>query len=157
MQQQNDLPEWQRQVLDDLLAERQRQDEQWGPDRRLGSGLWMLITGEEFGEIGDALVESPQMSNLYEEIVQTAAVLVCWAEQIERHPNFVPSAGERSEYERPGIWYILLVRIIGRIGRLVMEHESPDRMARQLDQMSRLVADWREDLLKEVNAHEQQQ
>ena len=73
-------------VLDHIRAERKRQIAKHG-DHWRDAGTWALIRNEETGEVARAdlernlLVELDHQA-LYEELVQTAAVAVAWAEQV---------------------------------------------------------------------------
>ena len=73
-------------VLDHIRAERERQIAKHG-DHRRDAGTWALILNEETGEVARAALEcNPEAERdhqvLYEELVQTAAVAVAWAEQV---------------------------------------------------------------------------
>ena len=83
-------------VLGDIARERQRQDERWGADRQLDDTLWYTILGEEYGEVGRAILEgmdggdeanAPEPTgepdqHLYNELIQVAAVAACHAEAV---------------------------------------------------------------------------
>lgn len=71
-------------VYVDIDAERCRQDKKWGPNRRLSGMLWVLIAGEEMGEVCRSLLQCQGDDDLYAEVTQAAAVLVAWLEQMER-------------------------------------------------------------------------
>lgn len=68
-------------VLDSITEERIRQDEKWGSQRELPSGTWYLILGEEFGEVGNAVLEGSP--TLRDELVQVAAVATAWIEALD--------------------------------------------------------------------------
>ena len=73
-------------VLDHIRAERERQIAKYG-DHRRDASTWALILNEETGEVARAVSECNQIVErdhqaLYEELVQTAAVAVAWAEQV---------------------------------------------------------------------------
>ena len=74
-------------VLDHIRAERERQIAKYG-DHWRDAGTWALILNEETGEVARAALEcNPDCVErdhqaLYEELVQTAAVAVAWAEQV---------------------------------------------------------------------------
>ena len=85
-------------VLDDVKAERRRQDEKWGVQNHAGP-VWALIMGEEIGEYNEALLEIlfndeqpegmtfdefkiAQVAHLRDEIIQACAVGVAWVEAI---------------------------------------------------------------------------
>ena len=73
-------------VLDHIRAERERQIAKHG-DHRRDAGTCALILNEETGEVARAVLECNQLverdhQTLYEELVQTAAVAVAWAEQV---------------------------------------------------------------------------
>lgn len=69
-------------TLNDVIAERARQDAKWGADRRLGRGAWHLILSEEVGEVAKAALERDP--GLRDELIQVAAVAIAWAEAIDR-------------------------------------------------------------------------
>ena len=73
-------------VLDHIRAERERQIAKHGEHWR-DAGTWALILNEETGEVARADLEcnwcvERDHQALYEELVQTAAVAVAWAEQV---------------------------------------------------------------------------
>ena len=72
-----------RQVLDAILAERDRQDEKWGRQRP-PHDQWMTMLVEEVGESA-AEIEKYRYtgsSKLLEEVTQVAAVAAAWMEQL---------------------------------------------------------------------------
>lgn len=75
------------QVNDDIYKERERQNAKWGPQRHPHE-TWYVIAAEEGGEVAQAIQANKgwgkptDAQNLYEEIVQQAAVLQAFAEQV---------------------------------------------------------------------------
>jgi len=69
-------------IFEAIRAERKRQDEKWGADRRINSLYWLGILTEEVGEVAKALIEF-QSEQAEKELVQCAAVIVCWLEQYQ--------------------------------------------------------------------------
>ncbi len=71
-----------RHPIKDILEERERQDEKWGPVPRLGhtSGKWLKILMEEIGEYCEAELEGIGYYAEEKELIQAAAVLVAWLE-----------------------------------------------------------------------------
>jgi NTP pyrophosphatase (non-canonical NTP hydrolase) len=74
-------------ILADILHERQCQDERWGEQNHQDS-IWMLIHGEEYGEVCKAILESSfgneSKENIREELVQLAATCIAHIECIDR-------------------------------------------------------------------------
>ena len=73
-------------VLNHIQAERERQVAKHG-DYWRDAGTWALILNEETGEVARAALECKPFVErdhqaLYEELVQTAAVAMAWAEQV---------------------------------------------------------------------------
>jgi hypothetical protein len=76
-------------VLEDVEAERIRQNKKWGVQRH-PLPVWMTILGEEFGESCQAVqsyinmvsAKESDSDDLYEELIHTAAVAVAAAEQV---------------------------------------------------------------------------
>lgn len=64
-----------------INIERDRQDGKWGSQRDHDPLFWYAILAEEAGEVANALLERKSPVELLSEIVQVAAVAVCWAEQ----------------------------------------------------------------------------
>jgi NTP pyrophosphatase (non-canonical NTP hydrolase) len=62
-----------------INAERARQDAKWGAGRHLRAELWTTILAEEFGEVAKAVLEG-DVVGVREELVQVAAVAICWLE-----------------------------------------------------------------------------
>ena len=81
-------------VLNDILNERTRQDEKWGADRTQHPAIWHTILSEEVGEVAqevlDTTFEDAATDNLYEELIQVAAVAVAWAEAVQRERDTAP-------------------------------------------------------------------
>jgi len=73
----------QRKLFDDILAERARQDEKWGPDRNQMAEKWHLIVSEEVGEFADATL-SEHFERQRHELVQVAASALAALEAHER-------------------------------------------------------------------------
>lgn len=71
------------QVLADVNQERVRQDILWGvQDHDIDH--WVVILGEEFGEVCRAAFEKLPSARLREEIIQVAAVAVAMVESLDR-------------------------------------------------------------------------
>ena len=70
-------------VLEDVLAERERQDSMWGDQKTNLDETWALIALEELGEVAKDLNDD-KLETAYVEIIQTAAVLFAWAESLRR-------------------------------------------------------------------------
>ena len=79
-----DLREVQKLVLKDVVQERKRQASIWGDQRHNSHETWNVIGVEEVGEVARAIYEKDDISHLYEEIIQVAAVYVAWAESIQQ-------------------------------------------------------------------------
>jgi NTP pyrophosphatase (non-canonical NTP hydrolase) len=82
-------------VLEDVRLERVRQNKKWG-EQSHDAGLWYAILGEEFGEVGKAILDGaferaegvPQSAydEAYrEELVHVAAVAVAAIENLDRN------------------------------------------------------------------------
>ena len=75
-------------VLAAVRAEHARQDEKFGPNRKLPNLAWLAILTEEVGEAAQATLKaSARPENLgfslravLNEVIQSAAVAVAWAE-----------------------------------------------------------------------------
>jgi len=73
-------------IFDDILAERQRQDKTWGPQRHAWP-IWSAILTEEAGEVAEACLRAHwgaggDLDHLREELIQVAAVAVHIVEHI---------------------------------------------------------------------------
>jgi NTP pyrophosphatase (non-canonical NTP hydrolase) len=74
-------------INEDVFMERMRQNEKWGIQRH-DNGVWLSILIEEVGEVAEAMQKGMKSeketdaNNLYEELIQVAAVASAWAEQI---------------------------------------------------------------------------
>lgn len=75
----NDAKDRMAEVFGLIANERMRQDAKWGSDRHLDNMLWLTILAEEFGEVARAILEN---KGLFDELIQVAAVAVCWLEQM---------------------------------------------------------------------------
>ena len=70
-------------VLENVLAERERQDSIWGDQRDNADDTWALIALEELGEVAKDINDT-KLGSAYTEIIQVAAVMVAWAESLRR-------------------------------------------------------------------------
>lgn len=66
-----------------ILKERQRQDEKFGWPQEHSIDRWLVILGEEFGELCKAALERDS-ENFFEEVTQVAAVAVAILETYQR-------------------------------------------------------------------------
>ena len=71
------------QVLEHVLAERERQDLKWGDQVKNSDELWAVIALEEFGEVGREVYEK-DLPKTYMEVIQLAAVCFAWAEALQQ-------------------------------------------------------------------------
>lgn len=86
------MSEWE-QVFLDILAERQRQVKKWGRQQH-SAAFWNVILGEEVGEVSKAVYDNAD--NLYEELIQVAAVAAAWAEDLRPDENLMLDAVVRA-------------------------------------------------------------
>jgi NTP pyrophosphatase (non-canonical NTP hydrolase) len=74
-------------VIQDVIEERLRQDDQWG-EQNHDPSMYLTILTEEIGEIARAVFEArfdgAPISRIREEVVQAAAVAVAMVECIDR-------------------------------------------------------------------------
>lgn len=76
-------------ILEDVLRERERQDEKWGVQTHPPE-IWLTILAEEVGEAAQEVLTKRfgeagnGHGDIREELIQAAAVLVAWVEQIDR-------------------------------------------------------------------------
>jgi len=71
----------QKTVINDVLSERERQNEMHGTQSHTNP-FWFIILSEETGEVARAIYEGEGDKRIYEELIQVAAVAVQWAERI---------------------------------------------------------------------------
>ena len=71
------------QVLEHVLAERERQDLKWGDQIKNSDELWTVIAVEEFGEVSREVYEK-DLPKTYMEVIQLAAVCFAWAEALQQ-------------------------------------------------------------------------
>ncbi|MCY9017244.1 MazG-like family protein [Priestia megaterium] len=77
-------------INQDVLTERIKQNEKWGVQRH-DMGKWLAILAEEFGEAAQAMqgplgltsMKETDADDLYEELIQVAAVASAIAEQVK--------------------------------------------------------------------------
>ena len=70
-------------VLENVLKERERQDDLYGDQFRHSDEYWNVIATEENGEVARAIWEQDD-DHMYKEIIQASAVYFAWAEAIHR-------------------------------------------------------------------------
>lgn len=75
-------------IFDEIRAERARQDAKFGADRNLKPAEWLMILGEEVGEVNEAALDNhfcgKDLKNYRAELVQVAAVAVAALESHDR-------------------------------------------------------------------------
>jgi len=70
------------QVLSDVKKERDRQDEKWGVQNH-APAFWLVILGEEFGEVCKAILGLDSVG-IRRELIHVAAVAVAAVESLDR-------------------------------------------------------------------------
>lgn len=75
-------------AIANVLEEMNRQDIKWGGDRDQDNFVWQTILTEEVGEAAEeclsvAFAAKPEQ-DLYDEVVQVAAVAIQWLENLDR-------------------------------------------------------------------------
>jgi NTP pyrophosphatase (non-canonical NTP hydrolase) len=70
-------------VLEEVAEERARQDGKWGQQNHVPA-IWIVILGEEFGELCQASLESDHVA-MRTEALQVAAVAVAFVERLDRY------------------------------------------------------------------------
>ena len=73
-------------VLENVLKERERQDDLYGEQFQHSDEYWNVIATEENGEVARAIWEQDDAA-MYNEIIQCCAVYFAWAETIRRRQN----------------------------------------------------------------------
>lgn len=68
-------------VLEAVLAERERQDALWGDQTHHSDAWWHVIAAEENGEVAREVYEQNE-HNLLAEIIQACSVYFAWAEAL---------------------------------------------------------------------------
>ena len=126
-----------------------RQDAKFGDQTGHSDGMWLAILAEEFGEIGKALCEG---DDPYDEIIQTAAVAVNWAEcwlirkdmeslkpstQKEKDDNVARQA-KTPEPEVEEKIPTPIETLLARVRRQVAQREAPDSVGDEEINIGRL-------------------
>jgi hypothetical protein len=76
-------------VLEQVLAERESQDLKWGDQTFNSDDHWTVILTEELGEVAREVFESRE-TDMYNEIIQCAAVCFAWAEACNNRKKQLP-------------------------------------------------------------------
>jgi len=66
-------------ALAQISVERDRQDDKWG-EQNHEDLYWLGILMEEVGEVSKALIDGAPLAASAKEVVEVAAVAVCWLE-----------------------------------------------------------------------------
>lgn len=86
------VPRDRRKVLNEVNAERDRQDRKWG-EQNHSPAHWLMILGEEVGEANKAALEAhfkgKDLSEYRAELIQVAAVAVSMIECLDRKANWL--------------------------------------------------------------------
>ena len=84
-------------VLEQVLAERERQDGLWG-DQPAHSDEWgNVIATEENGEVARAIWEK-DTQHMFEEIIQACAVYFAWAEALHKRLGGLDGTNRRRSH-----------------------------------------------------------
>lgn len=127
-------------ILQEVAAERSRQDAKWGDERMHPASLWHLILGEEVGEVANAIREKNAV-NLRSEMIQVAAVGVATIESIDRffeHDVAVSMWGEKDQPPE-GSWYVALSKELGDVAKAILHDDIPG-IRRELVELLRVTA-----------------
>ena len=76
-------------VLEQVLAERESQDLKWGDQTFNSDDHWTVILTEELGEVAREVFEKRE-TDMYNEIIQSAAVCFAWAEACNNRKKQLP-------------------------------------------------------------------
>jgi len=76
-------------VLEQVLAERESQDLKWGDQTFNSDDHWTVILTEELGEVAREVFENRE-TDMYNEIIQCAAVCFAWAEACNNRKKQLP-------------------------------------------------------------------
>ena len=76
-------------VLEQVLAERESHDLKWGDQTFNSDDHWTVILTEELGEVAREVYEKNEL-DMYEEIIQCAAVCFAWAEAFNNRNKQLP-------------------------------------------------------------------
>ena len=76
-------------VLEEVLAEREQQDIKWGDQTFNTDEHWTVILTEELGEVAREVYEK-NLPDMYDEIIQCAAVCFAWAEAYSNRTKQMP-------------------------------------------------------------------
>ena len=83
----------QRNILIEIVKERQRQDAKWG-EQNQDDFVWTAILSEEVGEASQAALHDvfggDHAGTLRTELIHSAAVIVQWIENIDRRQEGTP-------------------------------------------------------------------
>lgn len=75
-------------ILNEIKAERQRQDAKWG-EQNHHPFVWLAILGEEVGEVNKAALEhsfsGKSLDEYREELIQVASVAVAMVECLDKN------------------------------------------------------------------------
>ena len=77
----------QRLIIEDVIEERERQDQKWGKTKHAAL-VWNAILNEEVGEVAHEILNT-STPNMKTELVQVAAVVFAWLEQIIERERIV--------------------------------------------------------------------
>jgi len=76
-------------VLEQVLAERERQDKRWGDQTFNTDDHWTVLLTEGLGDVAREVYEK-NLSDMYTEIIQCAAICFAWAEAYNNRDKQIP-------------------------------------------------------------------
>tara|TARA_Y100001963_G_C6762797_1_gene440457 strand:+ start:683 stop:1141 length:459 start_codon:yes stop_codon:yes gene_type:complete len=102
-----------KEIINDCINERLRQDEKFGANRKHHPAEWLMILGEEVGEVNQEGINytftnnsketTRALENMRAELVQVAAVAMAFIQDLDNHylkcPTICTSCEKRFELE----------------------------------------------------------
>ena len=76
-------------VVEQVLSERERQDKSWGEQTFNKDDHWVVILTEGLGDVAREVYEE-NLSDMYTEIIQCAAICFAWAEAYNNRSKQLP-------------------------------------------------------------------
>lgn len=157
-------------VLAEVRQERQRQHLKWG-EQNLGPADWLMVIGEEVGEVSRAVIEhrlgnAPDLSAYRTELVQVAAATAQAVECLDRpHRGAGADAtgavlaeihAERTRQDArwgeqnhpPEIWLMILGEEVGEANQAALEHHFSQFDKRAAERGPRDLGDYRTELVQ---------
>src|SRR5690242_8845044 len=109
-------------IIKDILNEVARQDVKWGKNRILKKDLWLVVMGEEYGEVAEAILNNDN-DNYREELIQLAALCLQSVQSFDGSRETIDDVNKNYGVKKKRL-FSLISKKCGDIVRAMLEKDD---------------------------------